>query len=148
MGRHSSDPLGIARLVLVGLGVLVLVALIALGVFSLIGSLSSGAEQAPSPAPAAVAPPSGDTPASAASAQVPTVLLECVRRNCPTVFVKITGGDVLLDRDLAQGERFQSFDPKVDVVLADSASVRVQVNGTARSPGPAGERAEFTVSRE
>lgn len=55
---------------------------------------------------------------------------------------------MLLDREMVKDERFQSFDPKVDVVLADSAAVRVQVNGAVRSPGGAGKRQEFTVSRD
>ncbi|MEU8377822.1 hypothetical protein [Streptosporangium sp. NPDC048865] len=138
-----------ARLVLVGLAVLALVALIVFGALSLLGGPDPGAGTAALPAAsasessAAASPPSSATPE-----RVPTVLVECLREHCPTVFLKVTGGDVLLDRELARGERFQSFDAKVDVVLADSAAVRVQVNGAVRSPGEAGERQEFTVSRE
>lgn len=140
--------MGIARLVLVGLAVVVVVALIVFGVLSLIGSLGSGAETAASPAPSATVSSVASPPPSATPERVPTVLVECLREQCPTVFLKITGGDVLLDREMARGERFRSFDPKVDVVLADSAAVRVQVNGAVRSPGKAGERQEFTVSRD
>ncbi|GAA4181841.1 hypothetical protein GCM10022252_06830 [Streptosporangium oxazolinicum] len=141
--------MGIARLVLVGLAVLVVVALVVLGVLSLVGGLGSGAETAPSSAPSAAASSAAASPApSATPERVPTVLVECLREQCPTVFLKVTGGDVLLDREMALGERFRSFDPKVDVVLADSAAVRVQVNGAVRSPGKAGERQEFTVSRD
>jgi hypothetical protein len=141
--------MGIARLVLVGLAVLVVVALIVFGVLSLIGSLGSDAETVPSPAPSVTASSVAASPSpSAGSERVPTVLVECLRDRCPTVFLKVTGGDVLLDREMDRGEQFQSFDPKVDVVLADSAAVRVQVNGAVRSPGKAGERQEFTVSRD
>ncbi|MER5624682.1 hypothetical protein [Streptosporangium sp. NPDC002544] len=137
--------MGIARLVLAGLAALALVVLIVVGVLSLIGSLGSGAETAP-PA-TTTSPADASSTASATAERVPTVLVECLREHCPTVFLKVTGGDVLLDREMAKGEQFQSFDPKVDVVLADSAAVRVQVNGTVRAPGGAGERQEFTVSR-
>ncbi|WP_329088786.1 MULTISPECIES: hypothetical protein [unclassified Streptosporangium] len=140
--------MGIARLVLVGLAVLVVVALIVLGVLSLIGSLGSGAETTPSPVPSATTSSAAASPASSTSERVPTVLVECLREQCPTVFLKVTGGDVLFDREMARGEQFRSFDPKVDVVLADSAAVRVQVNGAVRSPGKAGERQEFTVPRK
>ncbi|GAA2851046.1 hypothetical protein GCM10010517_08600 [Streptosporangium fragile] len=136
--------MGIARLALAGLGVLALVALIVVGVLSLIGALGSdpaGPRSAASPVPTAAASSTGPE-------RVPTVLIECLRENCPTVFLKITGGDVILDREMAKGEQVQSFDPKVDVVLADSAAVRVLVNGDVREPGEAGERQEFTVSRE
>ncbi|GAA2999060.1 hypothetical protein [Streptosporangium longisporum] len=144
--------MGIARLVLLGLVVLAFVALIVFGVLSLFGGLGSdsssgsgsGVETATTPTRAA-----GSSPAPAPAAErVPTVLVECLRQECPTVFLKVTGGDVLFDREMAQDERFQSFDPKVDVVLADSAAVRVQVNGTVRPPVRPGEREEFTVSRD
>ncbi|WP_030916148.1 hypothetical protein [Streptosporangium amethystogenes] len=139
--------MGIARLVLAGLAALALVVLIVVGVLSLIGSLSSGAEADPSAAPITGTSPEDASPAASATAErVPTVLVECLREHCPTVFLKVTGGDVLLDREMTRGEQFQSFDPKVDVVLADSAAVRVQVNGTVRAPGEVG-RQEFTVSR-
>ncbi|MEU4408214.1 hypothetical protein AB0F88_27155 [Streptosporangium sp. NPDC023963] len=141
--------MGIARLVLVGLAVLALVALIVFGALSLFGSLGSGTDTVASPAPSAgVSSAAVSPPPSAAPERVPTVLVECMREHCPTVFLKVTGGDVLLDRELTRGEQFQAFDPKVDVVLADSAAVRVQVNGAVRSPGKAGERQEFTVSRK
>ncbi|MEV4380322.1 hypothetical protein [Streptosporangium sp. NPDC049644] len=140
--------MGIARLVLAGLAALALVVLIVVGILSLIGSLGSGAEPDPSAAPATGTSQADVSPSASASAErVPTVLVECLREHCPTVFLKVTGGDVLLDREMAEGEQFQSFDPKVDVVLADSAAVRVQVNGVVRAPGEAGERQEFTVSR-
>ncbi|WP_433370982.1 hypothetical protein [Streptosporangium sp. CA-115845] len=148
--------MGIARLVLAGLAALALVALIVVGVLSLIGSLGSGAETDPSAAPATItttttspadASSTASASASATAERVPTVLVECLREQCPTVFLKVTGGDVLLDREMAEGEQFQSFDPKVDVVLADSAAVRVQVNGAVRAPGGSGGRQEFTVSR-
>ncbi|MBB2908921.1 hypothetical protein FHS43_000167 [Streptosporangium becharense] len=135
--------MGIARLALAGLAVLALVALVVIGAFSLFGALRSGTEPVASPTAAATAessPPGDD--------RVPTVLVECLRDTCPTVFLKVTGGDVLLDREMVAGEQFRSFDPKVDVVLADAASVRVLANGAARDPGEAGERQEFTVSRE
>ncbi|MFF5210061.1 hypothetical protein [Streptosporangium sp. NPDC000396] len=142
MGRHRSDPMGIARLVLAGVAVLALLALIVIGVLSLVGALGSGTQSAPSPTP------SVGTSSSAPLEQVPTVRIQCLQEHCPTVFLKVTGGDVLLNREMAMDEQVQSFDPKVDVVLADSAAVRVEVNGTVRPPGKPGERQEFTASRE
>ncbi|MDP9863722.1 MULTISPECIES: hypothetical protein [Streptosporangium] len=144
MGRHRSDPMGIARLVLMGLAVLALVALIVVGVLSLVGTLGSGTEPAARPTPAA----SPSTPPSATAGQTPTVRVQCLREHCPKVFLRVAGGDVLIDREMAADEQAQSFDAKVDVVLTDSASVRVEVNGAVRPPGKAGERQEFTVSRD
>ena len=63
------------------------------------------------------------------------------------VFLKVVGGDVLLNREMVKDEQVQSFDAKIDVVLADSTAVRVQVNGAVRPPGESGERRqEFTGS--
>ncbi|OUC80182.1 hypothetical protein CA984_42680, partial [Streptosporangium minutum] len=85
---------------------------------------------------------------SATPERIPTVRVQCLQEHCPKVFLKVAGGDVLLDREMAGDEQAQSFDAKVDVVLADSAAVRVEVNGEVRPPGKAGERQEFTVSRD
>ncbi|GGL53072.1 hypothetical protein GCM10014719_62960 [Planomonospora parontospora subsp. antibiotica] len=140
--------MGIARLALAGLAVLALLFLIALGGRSLIGALGSGpasSSSAPAPAPA---PASASGAPSATSARVPTVLVECVEAHCPTVFLKVAGGDVLLNREMARGEQAQAFDDKVDVVLTDASTVRVRVNGAVRPPGGPGERQEFTAVRE
>ncbi|MDP9847504.1 hypothetical protein [Streptosporangium lutulentum] len=144
--------MGVARLVLAGLAVLALVALIVVGALSLIGALDPPPESAALPAPATSSPPAAapttTAPKPSASGRVPTVLIQCARERCPAVFLKVVGGDVLLNRELVKDEQVQSFDSKVDVVLADSTAVHVRVNGTVRPPGKPGERQEFTVSRE
>ncbi|GIH75022.1 hypothetical protein Plo01_14510 [Planobispora longispora] len=136
--------MGIARLALAVLGALGLLALIVLGAISLTGGF--GAEpEAGSATPPATKPLSApsDSPSRA-----PTVFVECVQERCPTVFLKVTGGDVLFDREMTRGEQAQSFDDKVDVVLTDASAVRVRVNGAEHPPGKVGERQEFTVPRE
>ncbi|MFC4058536.1 hypothetical protein ACFOWE_09535 [Planomonospora corallina] len=144
MGRHRSDPMGIARLALAGLAALAVLSLIVVGVLSLFGALDSEAEPASAPAPGAGSSSSTTT----TSGKVPTVLVECVADRCPNVFLKVAGGDVLLNREMARGEQAQSFDAKVDVVLTDASTVRVHVNGVLREPGGTGERQEFTVGKE
>ncbi|MEV4094466.1 hypothetical protein [Streptosporangium saharense] len=142
MGRHRSDPMGIARLLLAALAVLALVALVVIGVRSLSGALSGTAPaptEAPSPVPSAI---------EETEEPVPTVLVRCVRERCPTVFLRVAGGDVLINREMDDGEQVRSFEDRLDVVLADSASVSVLVNGEERPPGSPGERQEFTVSRD
>ncbi|MEU8194294.1 hypothetical protein AB0C10_10980 [Microbispora amethystogenes] len=144
MGRHRSDPLGIARLALVGLAVVLLLAVIVIGgraLFSTFGSGESGGTPAvASPSPAA-------RPSTATSPpRVPTVRVVCQADRCP-VFVRVPGGDVLVDRDLARGEQASYFDPELDVVLDDASTVEVFANGTVRSPGPPGERQAFSVTR-
>jgi hypothetical protein len=148
--------MGIARLVLVGLAGLAFVTLIVVGVLSLVGALNPGPESVALPVassptaavPTASASTTAPTASASASGRGPTVLIQCVRERCPTVFLKVVGGDVLLNREMAKDEQVQSFDAKIDVVLADSTAVRVRVNGAVRPPGKPGERQEFTVSRD
>ncbi|XVQ86293.1 hypothetical protein ACQP2K_02360 [Microbispora siamensis] len=145
MGRHRSDPLGIARLALVGLVVVLLLAVIVVGARALLSTFGSeeaagGASSTPS------ARPSAEPSAAPATPRVPTVRVVCRADRCP-VFVRVPGGDVLIDRDLARGEEASYFQPELDVVLDDASTVQVFENGTARSPGPAGERQAFSVKR-
>ncbi|GGL03487.1 hypothetical protein Sme01_65310 [Sphaerisporangium melleum] len=155
MGRHSSDPIGFARLLLVGLAILVLLALLALGGVSLVGSLNSDAVPSPTAAvaesgPDVTAPPASPSPAgpiSSPGSEVPTVLVECQADLCP-LFVRITGGDIVEDRDLRRGQQAAYFQRALDVVLGDASTVYVEVNGVARPPGKPGERLTMKVKRD
>jgi hypothetical protein len=139
--------MGFARLLLAGLGALLVLTLIVIGLMALFGSLSSTEEEVPEdPSVAATTeiapPPAGDSRAEPATLEV-----ECVAEQCPKVFVRVPGGDVLLDREMAQGERVSFTEPKLDVVLDDAATVRVLVNGEPRAPGKGGERQTFSAAR-
>ncbi|MEW9527535.1 hypothetical protein [Microbispora sp. NPDC049125] len=142
MGRHRSDPLGIARLALVGLVIVLLLGLIGIGVRSMVSALGSDAPATSSPAATAPAVPS----AEASAPRVPTVRIVCRADRCP-VFVRVPGGDVLIDRDLNRDEEASYFQPELDVVLDDAGAVLVEENGTARPAGQAGERESFKVTR-
>lgn len=150
MGRHRSDPLGVARLLLMGLAILALIALIVIGAMALAGSLSAAGESpVPSPRSATAGGAAAAAPSPQGSAPVPTVSIECLADPCPRVFVKdATTGDVLLDREMSQGERARYFQDRLDLVLDDSSTLRVLVNGEPRKPGPAGEQQDFTVTRD
>lgn len=144
MGRHRSDPLGVARLLLIGLAILALIALIVIGAIALAGSLSPAEGGVPVRSPQSAAAPSPQ-----GSAPVPTVSIECLADPCPRVFVKDAAtGDVLLDRELSQGERARYFQDRLDLVLDDGGTLRVLVNGELRKAGPAGEQQEFSVTRD
>lgn len=103
---------------------------------------STGTDATGEPRPSA---PSSSPPAPAAGS-VPTVYVECLAELCP-VFLRVPGGDVLVDRDLTRGEKATYFEPRVDVVLGDAATVRVIVNGEERERGEEGERQTFTAAR-
>ncbi|MEU7909680.1 hypothetical protein [Microbispora bryophytorum] len=145
MGRHRSDPLGIARLALVGLAAVLLLAVIVVGARALLSTFGSeepgsGVASTPSAQPSAGSSTGPSTP------RAPTVRVVCRAERCP-VFVRVPGGDVLIDRDLTRGEEASYFQPELDVVLDDASTVQVFENGTVRSPGPAGERQAFSVKR-
>ncbi|MEO3809350.1 RodZ domain-containing protein [Sphaerisporangium sp. B11E5] len=145
MGRHRTDPMGLARLLLAGVAVLVVVALIVLGVLALIGSLSS---DPPAPKDAVSSAPSASVPsAPPATGTAPTLFVECRADRCP-LFVRVSGGDVVEDRDLSRGQQAIYDQPRLDVVLGDAAGVYVEVNGEPRKPGKPGERQTFTAERD
>ncbi|MEU6713685.1 hypothetical protein ABZ897_19585 [Nonomuraea sp. NPDC046802] len=143
MGRHRSDPMGLARLALAVLAAGAVVTLLVMGGRALLGSFGT---QPPERAAAdtATAAATASTEESAA-AQVPTVRIECVAETCPIVTVRVPGGDVLQYREMSRGEEVSYFEPELDVVLSDAGTVRVTENGKAREPGKAGEREAFTV---
>ncbi|WP_459800958.1 hypothetical protein [Herbidospora sp. RD11066] len=138
MGRHRSDPLGIARIVLIVLAVCALLSLIVVGVVGLLSATD------PIQAPDTPVPPAAS--AQAARTAPATLQIACQAESCP-VFVRIPGGDVLLNGQLSKGEQVAYFDGKLDVVLDDASLVKIWENGKPRPPVAPGEPASFTVSR-
>ncbi|WP_344476994.1 hypothetical protein [Nonomuraea monospora] len=141
MGRHRSDPMGLARLALAVLAAGAVVTLLVIGGRALLDLLDA---PAPDREPAA-APATRTATGQAATAQVPTVRIECVAEICPLVTVRVPGGDVLQHREMSRGEEVRYFEPELDVVLSDAGTVRVTENGTPRAQGRAGAREAFTV---
>ncbi|AQZ67501.1 unnamed protein product [[Actinomadura] parvosata subsp. kistnae] len=132
--------MGIARLALAVLAVGAVVTLLVIGGRALLDLLD-----APPPDREPAAPATDASTAPAASAQVPTVRIECVAETCPLVTVRVPGGDVLQHREMSRGEEVRYFEPELDVVLSDASTVRVEENGTPRAQGRAGAREAFTV---
>ena len=128
--------MGLARLALAVLAAGAVVTLLVIGGRALLTSLDTRQQQ-PERANVAAQPQ--------ASAQVPTVRIECVADTCPLVTVRIPGGDVLQYRDMSRGEEVSYFEKELDVVLTDAATVLVTENGKARARGKAGAREAFTV---
>lgn len=132
---------------MVALVVLLLLALIVIGVRALLSTLDPG--DAPAVAPSAAATASAtasDTDSAQSPDEVPTVRILCKADTCP-VFVRVPGGDVLVDRDLAAGEQASYFEPELDVVLGDGSTVQVFENGELRPAGKPGQRESFKVTR-
>ncbi|RCG30222.1 hypothetical protein DQ384_15850 [Sphaerisporangium album] len=141
--------MGIARLLVVGVAILALLALVVVGVIALVGALSSdGAQGAPAgSATLSTSPAAPPPPVETSVAETPTVYVECRADRCP-IFVRVSGGDIVEDRDLSRGQQAFYSQPSLDVVLADASTVYVEVNGEPRSPGRPGERQHFTARRD
>lgn len=63
------------------------------------------------------------------------------------VFVRVPGGDILVNRNLARGESVRFEEPQLSVVLGDASAAQVYVNGKLRPPGKAGQRVAFVAAR-
>ncbi len=130
--------MGIARIVLIVLAVGALLSLIVVGVVGLLTATD------PIEAPDTPVPPAAS--AQAARTAPATLQIACQADNCP-VFVRIPGGDVLINGQLSKGEQVAYFDGKLDVVLDDASLVKIWENGKPRPPVQPGEPASFTVTR-
>jgi hypothetical protein len=140
VGRHRSDRAGAAKPLTIGAAVVLVLAVLVVAVRTLMPDGGSDASAAATPAAEAAA---SENPAE----RVPTVRLVCQAERCP-VFVRIPGGDVLIDRDLSKGEEASYYEPELEIVLDDAGSVRVFENGTPREGGQPGEREAFKVKRD
>lgn len=63
------------------------------------------------------------------------------------VFVRVPGGDILVDRNLLRGQTVRLDEQRLSVVLGDAGAARVYVNGTLRPPGKPGERVAFVAQK-
>jgi len=91
---------------------------------------------APSPRPTTAPSP---TPAGAV-----TLALTVTGPSCQ-VFVRVPGGDILVNRSLVRGQSVRLDEQRLSIVLGDASAVRVYVNGKLRPPGKAGRRVTFTA---
>lgn len=63
------------------------------------------------------------------------------------VFVRVPGGDILVNRNLLRGESIRFEEPQLSVVLGDASAAQVYVNGALRPPGKPGRRDAFIATR-
>jgi hypothetical protein len=63
------------------------------------------------------------------------------------VFVRVPGGDILVNRNLLRGQSVRLDEQRLSVVLGDASAARVYVNGRLRPVGKPGERVEFVAQK-
>jgi hypothetical protein len=83
-----------------------------------------------------------------APAPGPATLAVTVTGPSCQVFVRVPGGDILVNRSLTHGESVRFDDQALSVVLSDGGAVQVYVNGHLRPADPTGRRAEFTATKQ
>ncbi|GAA3568967.1 hypothetical protein GCM10022419_057220 [Nonomuraea rosea] len=137
--------MGLARLALAVVAVGAVVTLLVIGGRALLGSFGAQPPERERASAAADAAATATVTATGATAQVPTVRIECVAETCPLVTVRVPGGDVLQYREMSRGEEVSYFEPELDVVLSDAGTVRVTENGKPREQGKSGAREAFTA---
>jgi Domain of unknown function (DUF4115) len=86
----------------------------------------------------------GRSTASAAPVAAVTLTVTVTGPKCQ-VFVRVPGGDILVDRSLAHGESVRFDEQRLSVVLGDAGAARVYVNGRPRTLGKPGRRVTFTA---
>ena len=165
MGRHRNDPLGHGRYVIAVGAVVLLLVLIGVAVFALRSALAtkpsapSGARTSSAQSHAATDAGSGSAGSSAGTsapvpdkasrssgpAQAAPTLQLSVTGDRSRVFVRIPGGDVLLDDTLSHGRHAEFDQNALDVVIYDGGAVQVTVNGKRRPMASAGQRVQFTA---
>lgn len=142
-------------MIAVGAVVLLLV-LIGVAVFALRNALttrpsapgqtrSQAASVATTPAGGKPGAPSGQPTSNGHDAAAAPTLQLSVTGAKSRVFVRIPGGDVLLDDTLTHGRHAEFNQAALDVVIYDAGAVQVTVNGKPRPMGKAGQREQFTA---
>ena len=121
VGRHRNDPRGVGQVLAIVGAVLLLITLLALGGFFLYRSL-----------------PGTNVSANASGAgtesEDPTnmgVLYIRVIGESSDVFVRVPGGDVLLDQEMSQGQsvNYANADEGLEVTIGEPDAVEVFVHG-------------------
>ncbi|MFI0354531.1 hypothetical protein [Actinomadura sp. 9N407] len=160
MGRHRSDPRGLARILIAVVAVVLALALLVVGGMALVNALTSSSND-PGPAgTAASTDPGGAEPKASASATpsatrsaqttgtsgVPLVIRVT---GAPTqVYVRVTGtGDVLQQGVLRTGEGRQYDQAPLAVVANNGGSLDVVIYGKTQERKPDGVRGEWFVPK-
>jgi hypothetical protein len=159
VGRHRSDPRGLARILIAAIAVVLALALLVVGGMALVNALTSSSND---PGGAGSAAPTSDpgggeprasaptTPRSTRSAKTTgssTVPLVIRVTGAPTqVYVRVTDtGDVLQQGVLTTGEARQYDQAPLAVVANNAGSLEVVIYGEAQARKPAGARGEWFV---
>src|SRR4051812_26632267 len=135
MSRHRTDPGGGARVALTVAATAAVIMLAGVGGTALFLALTSAS---PRSAPS--------TPSASQVVSSKTLSLKITGPECH-VFVRVPGGEVLLDQTMHTGEWARFDEPQLELVLSDGSAAEVYVDGVLQPRGTAGARQEFEISK-
>jgi hypothetical protein len=159
VGRHRSDPRGLARILIAAIAVVLALALLVVGGLALVNALTSSSsdpgqeggtagtvEPGASAASESASPAPQQTRSARTAAATPTPLVLRVVGAPTQVFVRVSGsGEVLQQGTLNTGEARQYEQAPLDVVAINGAAVEVTIYGEKQPAKAAGTRGEWFV---
>jgi hypothetical protein len=143
VGRHRSDPLGLARIAIAVLAVVLALGLLIVGGIALWGALTSDTAK-PSSSPSANANnnPPASKPQTTSQAQpnplasTTALIIKCLAAQCK-VYVGGPGPtDVQFNGELSQGTTRFFDEPHLSLVVDDASTVQITINGKVQPAGP------------
>ncbi|MFB4302057.1 hypothetical protein [Actinomadura sp. NTSP31] len=150
MGRHRSDPIGLARIVIAAIAVVFALALLVVGGIALVNAVAGSPDKE---SPSTAAPPSGQStpssPGASPSRKTPAanvpLLIEVTGQPTKVVIRVPDTGTVVRSGVLNTGDTLQFDEKTLDVVANNGGSLQVTIYGKVQPPQPAGQRATWYV---
>ncbi|RKS79534.1 hypothetical protein BZB76_1005 [Actinomadura pelletieri DSM 43383] len=148
MGRHRSDPRGLARILIAALAVAAALALLIGGGVALVNAVTGEPEKT---GPSSASSPSiEDTPSADISKTQATVVPLVIRvtGQATNVLVQVAGtrGKILTKGVLGSGETRQYEVAPLQVVAANGGALQVVIYGQVQPAKPEGRRATWFVN--
>ncbi|QXJ22826.1 hypothetical protein AGRA3207_003889 [Actinomadura graeca] len=153
MGRHRSDPRGLARILIAAVAVVAALTLLVVGGTALVNAVS-GDHGEPDPTTISPTPdegtqnkagPSRASASPTASAVLPLVITVVGPATAVVVRVADTG-EVLTQGTLSTGDIRKYEETPLQVVAANGGSLRVVIYGRQQPAKPSGQRGQWFVA--
>jgi hypothetical protein len=158
VGRHRSDPRGLARILIAAIAVVLALALLVVGGMALVNALTSSSND-PGPAGTAASTDPGATQPKASASATPrsTRSAQTTSSSGLPLVIRVTGaatqvhvqdtgtGDVLQQGVLRTGEARQYEQAPLAVVASNGGSLEVTIYGKVQARKPVGARGEWFV---
>ncbi|WP_019631872.1 hypothetical protein [Actinomadura atramentaria] len=148
MGRHRSDPRGLARILIAAVAVALGLGLLAVGAIALVNALTSSSDQQSPPGAGSASPSAArSSPPAQAAGDTPLVIRAVGGSTLVTITDPGNNNDVVFRGTLAAGEGRKYDQAPLSVVAADGGAVQVTIYGKVEER-PAGQRATWYVARK